>query len=287
MKLCSSPASVLSCLATAACLILPLPHAAADDSYRTESHGPRIGTRILYFFKDLAYGENPNDRYQRQPAPQAPARPQANDFAVPPSGGGFSLDQPPPMNGMPPQHRFLPGPQPPQDPPYTYASEDTSPAPNAGREPNRAGIGAQPDPPAPAKVQPKPAPVRKPLLASKPAVENRVTKPAPPRETASAPIEPQEEKVASNTPSSSKRSWQAFGGGTSKNTDTGASAAVENKPATPPPPPSTSAALTGSKTTKEGRVKSPYPPFNELDVTGLPAGSLAMDPTTGKVFRVP
>jgi hypothetical protein len=45
--------------------------------------------------------------------------------------------------------------------------------------------------------------------------------------------------------------------------------------------------LTGSKTTKEGRVKSPYAPFNELDVTGLPAGSLAMDPTTGKVFRVP
>ncbi len=45
--------------------------------------------------------------------------------------------------------------------------------------------------------------------------------------------------------------------------------------------------LTGSKTSKAGRVKSPYPPYNELDVSGLGTGSLALDPTTQKVFRVP
>ncbi|MEI6535403.1 MAG: hypothetical protein WCN98_08700 [Verrucomicrobiaceae bacterium] len=45
--------------------------------------------------------------------------------------------------------------------------------------------------------------------------------------------------------------------------------------------------LTGSKTSKAGRVKSPYPPYNELDVSGLATGSLALDPTTQKVFRVP
>jgi hypothetical protein len=62
----------------------------------------------------------------------------------------------------------------------------------------------------------------------------------------------------------------------------------EEAKTSPPPVASTSGpTLTGSKTTKEGRVKSPYAPFNELDVTGLPGGSLAMDPTTGKVFRVP
>ena len=44
---------------------------------------------------------------------------------------------------------------------------------------------------------------------------------------------------------------------------------------------------TGSRTSKTTRVKSPYPPYNELDVTGLSPGSLAMDPTTQKVFRVP
>lgn len=45
--------------------------------------------------------------------------------------------------------------------------------------------------------------------------------------------------------------------------------------------------LTGSKTSKAGRVKSPYPPYNELDVSGLTTGSLALDPTTQKVFKVP
>lgn len=45
--------------------------------------------------------------------------------------------------------------------------------------------------------------------------------------------------------------------------------------------------LTGTKTGKLGRVKSPYAPYSELDVTGLPSGSLALDPTTQKVFRIP
>jgi hypothetical protein len=34
-------------------------------------------------------------------------------------------------------------------------------------------------------------------------------------------------------------------------------------------------------------VKSPFPPYGELDVTGLASGSLAKDPVSGKVFRVP
>ncbi len=58
-----------------------------------------------------------------------------------------------------------------------------------------------------------------------------------------------------------------------------------------PTPPKTSSesssVQTGSKTGKSGRVKSPYAPYSELDVTGLPSGSLALDPTTQKVFRIP
>ena len=45
--------------------------------------------------------------------------------------------------------------------------------------------------------------------------------------------------------------------------------------------------LVGKKGSKPGRVVSPYAPFNELDITGLPTGSLALDPTTQKVFEVP
>jgi hypothetical protein len=44
---------------------------------------------------------------------------------------------------------------------------------------------------------------------------------------------------------------------------------------------------TATKGSKPGRVKVPFPPYNELDVSGLPSGSLAKDPTTGKVFRLP
>lgn len=44
---------------------------------------------------------------------------------------------------------------------------------------------------------------------------------------------------------------------------------------------------TAIRTNRVGRVKSPYPPYPELDVTGLPPGSLAKDPVTGKIFRLP
>ncbi len=38
---------------------------------------------------------------------------------------------------------------------------------------------------------------------------------------------------------------------------------------------------------KYGRVKMSFPPYSELDVEGLASGSLAKDPTSGKIFRVP
>ena len=41
------------------------------------------------------------------------------------------------------------------------------------------------------------------------------------------------------------------------------------------------------RTGNPNRVKSPYAPHNELDIAGLESGSLAMDPTTNKIFRVP
>lgn len=45
--------------------------------------------------------------------------------------------------------------------------------------------------------------------------------------------------------------------------------------------------MTATKAKTAGRVKSPYPPYTELDVSGLNSGSLAKDPTNGKVFRIP
>jgi hypothetical protein len=62
------------------------------------------------------------------------------------------------------------------------------------------------------------------------------------------------------------------------------------KPATTPAPSSPPASQNfpvGTVGKKPGRVVSPYPPHNELDVRELPSGSLALDPTTQKIFRVP
>lgn len=36
-----------------------------------------------------------------------------------------------------------------------------------------------------------------------------------------------------------------------------------------------------------GRVLSPYPPYNVIDVEGFKSGALAKDPSNGKIFRVP
>lgn len=41
------------------------------------------------------------------------------------------------------------------------------------------------------------------------------------------------------------------------------------------------------KTRTPGEVISPYPPFNVMDVRGLRPGSLALDPSSKKKFRVP
>lgn len=55
----------------------------------------------------------------------------------------------------------------------------------------------------------------------------------------------------------------------------------------PPAKSNAASAPTAIRTNRPGRVKSPYPPHNELDVTGMASGSLAKDPATGQIFRVP
>lgn len=63
---------------------------------------------------------------------------------------------------------------------------------------------------------------------------------------------------------------------------------TEPKPAAPPKALIDKASLPVAKwSTTFGRVVSPYPPHHELDVTGLPPGSLARDPATKLIFRLP
>lgn len=295
MKYSLFPATLLPCLATAVALLIPFHPVAADSGYTVETHGPRIGTRILLFFKDLAYGENPNERYRATPAHRPPINSLPHSSGARPLGDRFSLDQPPPVNSLPAprpaQPRALPPEvaartMPPREMPYT--SEDVSRISRGDEQRYQAGIGGEREAVPTVKIKPKPVPVERSTAGTK--LQEESTPPKPPAEKKSLPTETAavESQVASNAPPASKRSWQTLGSedAGASSTTSGNSFSTETK-STSTPPPSGSATLTGSKTTKEGRVKSPYPPYNELDVTGLPAGSLAMDPTTGKVFRVP
>ncbi len=38
---------------------------------------------------------------------------------------------------------------------------------------------------------------------------------------------------------------------------------------------------------RPGLVETPFPPYGQLDVSGMASGSLARDPVSGKLFRVP
>lgn len=57
----------------------------------------------------------------------------------------------------------------------------------------------------------------------------------------------------------------------------------EPRPAPIPRPSYPVARTTG----QPGRVLSPYPPYNVIDVEGFQSGALAKDPSNGKIFRVP
>ncbi len=55
----------------------------------------------------------------------------------------------------------------------------------------------------------------------------------------------------------------------------------------PPPPSNGSSYPYAEKTSTRGEVISPYAPYNVIDVRGLRSGSLALDPSCNKAFRIP
>lgn len=229
---------------------------------------PRIGTRFLNFMKDLVYNEEPENRYRGYAPPSAPA--QQHSYGARGNGRRLNLDEPPPAaRYTPPGRDYRPSP-PAQDMPYP------SPAPSRPVKKDKEERVEESPPPAP---KPKSRTSTPPSQTALPP-----SKPAPTKK--SLPKEEVEETPPPSKPEKKKTTPPVE---TAAN-DTPPPRNVEPEPKKQPEPPAASssgAALTGTKTSKAGLVKSPYAPYNELDVTGLPSGSLAMDPTTGKVFRVP
>ncbi len=215
---------------------------------------PKFGRRMSEMFRRLFYGQEPAG-WDNPPPGYNP-------------NGSYNLDsnprqyqapstQPPP--GYYPQQPGYQYPQqgqtqprysyPPQQPPPASTNRSTTPAPSTqGKSSSRTYT--------PPKVSSQPS--------KTPSSKTPSSKPTTP--THSPPKEP--ESPPPNT--TARRS--------------------ESTPKEPPPAASSGSSgsfLKGRKTGKPGRVISPYPPYKELDVTGLESGSLALDPTTQKVFEVP
>ncbi len=134
-----------------------------------------------------------------------------------------------------------------------------------------------------------PAPVRKDSVAKSSHQDEPPAHKFEPSESKSTPPAPKDE------PGGISPYADGFAGGTTimapKETPPSKPKTEEPKKETKlnTPAPATDGSFpTGTRSkTNPGSVVSPYSPFNELDVSGLPSGSLAIDPTTKKVFKVP
>lgn len=244
------------------------PNYAPPANYNGSSSGaepqkPKATARIGNFVRNLFYGEL-GSRGNTQDATASPGR---------------SLDGPPPST-------FRPSPDaPPAGATSTRSQAASKPAP-APPKPSVKKPVTQYEPPkikeSPSAPNPSPAP--------KPKVNDA---PPPPEIQKQAPLQPVEETPKTEEPPNSDQVLIADG--PAPKTELPApplptkdeSVPAKEEPKTTPPTENNNQFLVGKKTAVPGRVISPYPPHQELDVSGLSSGSLALDPTTNKVFQIP
>ena len=213
---------------------------------------PKFGKRMSEMVRRIFYGQDPTG-YDSQPQGYGP-------------NGGYSLDSTPRQYQAPnyPQQQPLPGSQYPQQqqaqPRYNYPPQPANPARTQ-----------QPTVPQNKSTTPTP---------SKSAPPTNTRKYSPPKVTESPA------KSSSKAPATTRTPQPAPDAPPPTTTTRRSASAPKEQPSTASS--STSGSfLKGRKTSKPGRVISPYPPYKELDITGLESGSLALDPTTQKVFEVP
>lgn len=232
---------------------------------------PTFGRKFGSMFRKLFYGDTPPVDYG-QPAP---------GYSYPQQGRG-NLDQSPQGYSQPyaaPSSPALGQSYPPR---YEVAPTPRKSPPQAMPPTSRINSGSSKTAPSvKKKTVPAPEPKSKP---SKPKANSdapsgrKYTPPSLTSETAKTGIEdqPPESQSSSSEPArlpGSKPTNDTASTGSTEGSNNGAA--------------SSGSFLRGKKASKEGRVISPYPPYRELDVSGLSSGSLALDPTTQKVFEVP
>jgi len=140
----------------------------------------------------------------------------------------------------------------------------------------------------PPKIQNTP-PVPKPPQPSQqaeeipPVVEPTVKNPSPPVEDQAPPVTPSDVDSSPGVADVPQKQDAS----SAPKTTAGETVAKTEEPKSTTPSSDNTQFLVGKKTAVPGRVISPYPPHQELDITGLSSGSLALDPTTNKVFQIP
>lgn len=218
---------------------------------------PKIGQKVGQWVRRTFYGEQQPYGGYSQPAPNYGSnygQAQPRQYSAPPPNGGYY--QQAPSYPQQPRYQTPPPASQPQAPRYSYPPQQppmtkTSPPPSTSKSSSKGKY-------TPPKIQ-----------ESKPKSTASAPKSTPkPKTEPPAPPKPKEPEVV-----------------TSRRSET--SKPKEEPPANFPSSSNSGSFLKGKKTGKPGRVISPYPPYKELDITGLDSGSLALDPTTQKVFEVP
>lgn len=245
---------------------------------------PTFGRKFGDMFRRLFYGDAPPRGHHAQPQ------------AYPPQQGGRSLDHAPGYQQgrqqYPPQAYQQPQPQyaqpqyaQPQAPRYERPPAPGTPAQT--RPPQAAAPKTSATPAVPKPSSQTPAKKYTPPTITRGAPAK--TSPPPPAVTKTEPAKPDTPPPApkNETASASRTEYFPLPGSQPKAGTQADAPAATTKPKTEPGSVSGGAFLKGKRTNKEGRVTSPYPPYQELDVSGLGSGSLALDPTTNKVFEVP
>ncbi len=253
---------------------------------------PTFGRKFGDMFRKVFYGDAPPPGYQGAP-PGYPAQRGGNLDTPPPSYGSHYGTQPPPGYAPPPpsypQQTYPQQAAPQQSYPPRYETPPPPMANGSTRAPasslppsSRSNSGAAT---APRTATPKKA-------ATTPAAPSKkYTPPTLSRETpAPRQTTPQMEELPPETSSSPSPAYTPKTAETTEpyrlpGSKPSATTPTESKGGNATA--SSGSFLKGKKASKAGRVISPYPPYQELDVTGLSSGSLALDPTTQKVFEVP
>ena len=264
---------------------------------RLRSTGQNIGN----FIKRSFYGESAQP--VQQPNYQTASRAQYRAPVGSTSSRGqgrYSLDAPPKKapattGFQAPRSKDVPKYTP---PPVSKSTKTVSKKPT---ETNRAPATSSTKRYTPSKPSSFSKPAPKKVEDSPPSVPYEPTVPqSPTYPTEPAPTMPQRELIESEVPPTIEAK--------AKDTQFPLPGGINTPVSDTPPPPSTveksqadvpttassssagssaNSFMIGKKTSKPGRVVSPYAPYNELDITGLPSGSLALDPTTQRVFQVP